>query len=187
MKNDSEKLRYFPSNSISNKLHMDLPKIELGNKHHKNDSLVSILTVFRTDLSSFRILSHCPCGFSGSLLTCICLSARFFVWPWKSRAPHVTLTSHLGQGAGCGRGRGTKIQTKAIRFRACYYSIMLNAHRVTSNTFKNINDTHNNNTCDMYCSSLRHIHDPVLSSLKMKGIRLLFTMPHTTIFLTALS
>jgi hypothetical protein len=26
----------------------------------------------------------------------------------------------------------------------------------------------------MYKSSLRHIHDPVLSSLKMKGIRLLF-------------
>jgi hypothetical protein len=29
-------------------------------------------------------------------------------------------------------------------------------------------------TCDMYKSSLRHIHDPVLSSLKMKGIGLLF-------------
>jgi hypothetical protein len=29
-------------------------------------------------------------------------------------------------------------------------------------------------TCDMYKSSLRHIHDPVLSSLKMEGIRLLF-------------
>jgi hypothetical protein len=29
-------------------------------------------------------------------------------------------------------------------------------------------------TCDMYKSSLRHIHDPVLSSFKMKGIRLLF-------------
>jgi hypothetical protein len=26
-------------------------------------------------------------------------------------------------------------------------------------------------TCDMYKSSLRHIHNPVLSSLKMKGIR----------------
>jgi hypothetical protein len=25
-------------------------------------------------------------------------------------------------------------------------------------------------TCDMYKSSLRHIHDPVLSSLKMNGI-----------------
>jgi hypothetical protein len=29
-------------------------------------------------------------------------------------------------------------------------------------------------TCDMYMSDLRHIHDPVLSSLKKEGIRLLF-------------
>jgi hypothetical protein len=29
-------------------------------------------------------------------------------------------------------------------------------------------------TCDMYMSDLRHIHDPVLSSLKMDSIRLLF-------------
>jgi hypothetical protein len=29
-------------------------------------------------------------------------------------------------------------------------------------------------TCDKYKSSLRHLHDPVLSSLKLKGIRLLF-------------
>jgi hypothetical protein len=34
-------------------------------------------------------------------------------------------------GAGCGRGRGTK-KIKAIRCDACYYSIVLNAHRVTS-------------------------------------------------------
>jgi hypothetical protein len=52
-------------------------------------------------------------------------------------------------GAGGGRGRGTKIKTKANRCGACYL------------------------TCDMYKSSLRHIHDQVLSSLKMKGIRLL--------------
>jgi hypothetical protein len=51
-------------------------------------------------------------------------------------------------GAGGGRGRGTK--ANANRCGACYL------------------------TCDMYKSSLRHIHDPVLSSLKMKGIRLLF-------------
>jgi hypothetical protein len=46
-------------------------------------------------------------------------------------------------------------------------------------------------TCDMYKSSLRHIHDPVLSSLKMKGIRLLLLLRsahigydyrHTTFF-----
>jgi hypothetical protein len=29
-------------------------------------------------------------------------------------------------------------------------------------------------TCDMHVSDLRHIRDPVLSSLKMEGIRLLF-------------
>jgi hypothetical protein len=29
-------------------------------------------------------------------------------------------------------------------------------------------------TCDKYNSSQRHIHDPVLSSLKIKGIRLIF-------------
>jgi hypothetical protein len=30
-----------------------------------------------------------------NILTCICLSAYFFVWPWQGRVPHVTLTSHL--------------------------------------------------------------------------------------------
>jgi hypothetical protein len=30
-------------------------------------------------------------------------------------------------------------------------------------------------TCDMYKSSLRHIHDPVLSSLNMEGIRVIYT------------
>jgi hypothetical protein len=30
------------------------------------------------------------------------------------------------------------------------------------------------NTCDMYMCRLRHINDPVLSSLKMEGIRLTF-------------
>jgi len=29
---------------------------------------------------------------------------------------------------------------------------------------QNITDTHNTNMCDMYKSSLRHIHDPVLLS-----------------------
>jgi hypothetical protein len=35
-------------------------------------------------------------------------------------------------GAGGGKGRETKIKTKANRCGACYYSIMLDAHRVTS-------------------------------------------------------
>jgi hypothetical protein len=30
---------------------------------------------------------------------------------------------------------------------------------------------YSNNTCDMYTRSLRHIHDPVLLSLKMEYIR----------------
>jgi hypothetical protein len=39
-------------------------------------------------------------------------------------------------------------------------------------------------TCDMYMSDLRHIHDPVLSSLKMEGIRLLFSnVPENNFFL----
>jgi hypothetical protein len=76
-------------------------------------------------------------------------------------------------GADCGRGREQR--TKATRCGACYYSIVLNAHRVTS-----VADIvvmcigYISLTCDMYKSSLRHIHDPVLLSLKMKGIRLLF-------------
>jgi hypothetical protein len=36
------------------------------------------------------------------------------------------------------------------------------------------NDMHSSNTCDMYMCRLRHIHDPVLLSLKMEGIRLRF-------------
>jgi hypothetical protein len=34
-------------------------------------------------------------------------------------------------------------------------------------------------TCDMYMCRLRHINDPVLSSLEMKGIRLLFLFTAT--------
>jgi hypothetical protein len=89
------------------------------------------------------------------ILTCICLTARFFRVTLKSREPHVTLMSHRGHlpllirvsgitwrgsrnvilhtrylstcvGAICGRGRETKIKTKANRCGACYYSIMFN-------------------------------------------------------------
>jgi hypothetical protein len=55
-------------------------------------------------------------------------------------------------GAGGGRSRETKIKTKANRSGACYL------------------------TYDMYKSSLRHLHDPVLSSLKMKGILSFFSI-----------
>jgi hypothetical protein len=64
---------------------------------------------------------------------------------------------------------------------------VLNAHRVTNMadtdinariaamhiTFTRIGCTLF--TCDMYMCRLRHINDSVLSSLKMEGIRLLFT------------
>jgi hypothetical protein len=82
-----------------------------------------------------------------------------------------------------------KQRTKAIRCGACYYSIVLNAHRVTSMADTDLKEIKKRNnaerivlmcigyiflTYDMYKSSLRHIHGPVHSSLKMKGIRLLF-------------
>jgi hypothetical protein len=37
-------------------------------------------------------------------------------------------------------------------------------------------------TCDMYMCRLRHTNDPVLSSLKMEGIRLLFAIAGPTGF-----
>jgi hypothetical protein len=94
---------------------------------------------------------------------------------------------------------GVKIRwTKAIRCGACYYSIVVNAHRVTSMADTDIDAVRKQKktevytyscyaynfyayrftllTCDMYMSDLRHtsIHDPLLSSLKMEGTRLLF-------------
>jgi hypothetical protein len=80
-------------------------------------------------------------------------------------------------------------EINAIRWTAWYYSIVLNACRVTSmadtgtdavkhvlllciSFFMRIGCTLF--TCDMYMCHLRHINDSVLSSLKMEGIRLLF-------------
>jgi hypothetical protein len=117
--------------------------------------------------------------FYSELLTCICLTARLFrvtlvtvphthrTSSWRhaeaidrylyvyhvsldefrcfsKRYPSYALRKHMCGNAGCG-GLG-KQWTKALRCSACYLM------------------------CDMYKSSLRHIHDPVLSSLKMKGI-----------------
>jgi hypothetical protein len=48
-------------------------------------------------------------------------------------------------------------------------------------------------TCDMYMSDLRHTHDPVLSSLNMEGIRLLYfptpptTRAHTCAYVTRMN
>jgi hypothetical protein len=63
----------------------------------------------------------------------------------------------------CGRSKETK-KTKAIRCGACYYSIVITRIGCTLLT------------CNMYMSDLRHIHDPVFSSLKMKGILFLITL-----------
>jgi hypothetical protein len=72
-------------------------------------------------------------------------------------------------GAGC--GRAGEQRTKAIRCGACYYSIVLNAHLVTSMADIVMYIGYIFLTYDMYTSSLRHKHDPELSSLKMKGTR----------------
>jgi hypothetical protein len=53
----------------------------------------------------------------------------------------------------CGRGRGTK-ETKAIRCGVCYYSIVLNAHRVTSKADTDI-DAVRKQKVNVYLPSLR--------------------------------
>jgi hypothetical protein len=61
---------------------------------------------------------------------------------------------------GAGSGMGGEIRKiEAIRIGAYYYGLVLNAQPCKY---------------DMYMSRLRHIHDPVLSSLKMKGICFIF-------------
>jgi hypothetical protein len=100
------------------------------------------------------------------------LGDAYFVWPWKSRVPYRDIvTSQRGHlpllirtryvctcvGAGSWMGGGIR-KIKAIRWGAYYYSLVLNVQHCNYDTYK---------------SSLRHIHDPVLSSLKMNGIRLL--------------
>jgi hypothetical protein len=111
------------------------------------------------------------------------LGGAYFVWPWKSRAPHrdivtaqrghwpllIRVSSITWRGSklyeasrnlnigtryvctcvGAGSGMGGE-RRKPHVLLLCVPVIFL--------------------TCDMYKSSLRHIHDPVLSSLKMKGI-----------------
>jgi hypothetical protein len=56
----------------------------------------------------------------------------------------------------------------------------MRAHNVLRNSYNSRDKPLQLSSCTffwtyyMYKSSLRHIHDPVLSSLKMKGMRLLF-------------
>jgi hypothetical protein len=78
-------------------------------------------------------------------------------------------------GACYGRSGGREIIINAIRGGAWYYSIVLNACRVTSMADTGINAVKKYIgctllTCDMYMCRLRHINDSVLSSLKMEGM-----------------
>jgi hypothetical protein len=128
------------------------------------------------------------------------LAGTYFIWPWApyriirdvtpgplsatdtyiayhvthfETSPNVILhTRYVSTyvGAGCERGRGTK-KTKAIRCGACYYSIVFTRLGCTLLT------------CDMYMSDLRHIHDPVHSSLKMEVISLLFLQVNVCLLL----
>jgi hypothetical protein len=73
-------------------------------------------------------------------------------------------------GAGCGRGSGTKIQTKAIRCRACYYSTMLNAHRVTSMADTDIDAVRKQNKAE-YAKQYRLKRKLLLQQQSSKEIR----------------
>jgi hypothetical protein len=105
------------------------------------------------------------------ILTCICLRRRLFhvtleilhtVISWHhsggiNRYWYVRVT-YARVVAGSGMGGGIR-KIKSIRWGAYYYSLVVNTQPCKY---------------DMYKSSLRHIHDQVLSSLKIKGIHLLF-------------
>jgi hypothetical protein len=99
--------------------------------------------------------------------------------------PHSYVTSHRGHcpllirwERDCGRGRGTKKKKpSAVVIMLQVWSIptlMPLESKRRQNTINNTDWNVSCNTCDMYMSDLRHIHDPVLLSLKMEGIRLLF-------------
>jgi hypothetical protein len=111
------------------------------------------------------------------------LGPAYFVWTWKSRAPHVTSRTecNIDVTPGTLTASDTCIGYHVTRFEASQ-NVILHTRYVSTcvgavcgrgrGTKINITDRHNNNTCDKYKSSLRHIHDPVLLSLKMKSILL---------------
>jgi hypothetical protein len=113
------------------------------------------------------------------------LGPVYFVWPCKSRASHVTSGTecNIDVTPGILTATDTYIGYHVTRFEASRNVIFHTRYVSTCvgavcgrgrRTKVNITDTHNNNTCDKYKSGLRHVHDSVLSSLKMKRIRLLF-------------
>jgi hypothetical protein len=126
---------------------------------------------FCLQLFNFRRRISLP--WRASFLTRICLRRRLFRVTLETSRTVINLayrdivTSQRGHwpllirtryvctcvGAGSGMGGGIR-KVKSIRWGAYYYSLVLNAQPYKY---------------DMYKSSLRHIHDPVLSSLKTKG------------------
>jgi hypothetical protein len=107
------------------------------------------------------------------------LGGAYFVWPWKSRPPHRDIvTSQRGHWP-------LLIRVSGITWRSSKLLETLTLVRVTyahvwARVAGWVGEEENHTyfyayrlyflTCDMYKSSLRHIHDPVLLSLKMKGI-----------------
>jgi hypothetical protein len=81
---------------------------------------------------------------------------------------------------------GVGEQIKVMRCGACYYSIVLNAHCVTSMADTDIDAVRKQKKAEydkqyrlkskllLQQQASKDIHDPVLSSLKIEGIRLLF-------------
>jgi hypothetical protein len=105
-----------------------------------------------------------------SFLTCICLSARYFVWPW---APYHTahVTSHRGHCPLLVRISCITWRISKLLETLTFLCVMLHILLLCVLFFTRIGCTLL--MCDRYMSDLRHIDDPVLSSLKMEGIRLL--------------
>jgi hypothetical protein len=102
------------------------------------------------------------------------------VWPWKSRAPYRDIvTSQRGHWPLLRRvsgitWRGSKLLETLTLVRVTYGHVWAQVAGWVGEEEKHTYCCYAYRlyflTCDMYKSSLRHIHDPVLSSLKMKGI-----------------
>jgi hypothetical protein len=116
--------------------------------------------ILKTDSRCFCIYSFQELAFAMEVHVYV-LGPTYFVWPWVPHrtfrdvtpgllsATDTYIVYHVTHfeafrnvilhtryvityvGAGCGRGRETK-KTNPIRCGACYYSIVLNAQRVTS-------------------------------------------------------
>jgi hypothetical protein len=138
------------------------------------------------------------------------LGGGYFVWPWKSRVPYRNIvTSHRGidrcVGAGSGMVGGNwplLIRVSGITWRG---SKLLETLTLVYVTYANVwarvagwlgeEEKHTYCcyayrlyflTCDMYKSSLRHIHEMVLSSLKIKGIPFFYLLHWPESFLRSL-